>query len=126
MGRLCEKCDGRCCRYVAVEIDEPTTKGDFDDVRWYTAHRGVSVFVEDKRWHINFSSRCNYLTQDNQCEAYESRPRICRDHDMSDCEGPEGEYRFELELRTPAEVEAYYENVVKPKRGKKRKKGKKK
>jgi len=111
---------------VAVEIDEPTTKGDFDDVRWYTAHRGVSVFVEDKRWYINFSSRCNYLTRDNQCEVYECRPQICRDHAVSECEGPEGEYRLELELRTPAEVEAYYENVVKPKRRKKRKKGKKK
>ena len=79
----CNKCDGRCCRYIAVEIDKPVSKGDFDDLRWYIAHRGVTVFVEDKRWYVNFSSRCNFLTSDHRCEAYEDRPKICRDHDAS-------------------------------------------
>lgn len=120
MAVLCDKCDGRCCRYVAVEIDEPTTKNDFDDVRWYVAHRSISVFVEEKKWHICFNSRCNFLTQDHRCEIYETRPKICRKHGISECEGPKGENDFELHFRTADEVEEYYENVVKPKRKKKR------
>ena len=116
----CNQCYGHCCRYVAVELDTPTTKGDFDDIRWYTAHPGVTVFVEDKRWYVNFGSRCNFLTSDRRCEIYATRPKICRKHDPSGCEGPQGEYAFDLELRTPQEVETYYDKVVKPKKRKRR------
>lgn len=115
MARLCEKCDGRCCRYVALEIDKPETKNDFDDVRWYTAHRGVSVFVAGKRWYLRFASRCNYLTPDKRCEIYKARPRICRKHDVAECEGPRGEDAMDLEFSQPSEVEAYYKRIVKPK-----------
>ncbi len=117
----CQQCDGRCCRYVAIEIDKPVTKSDFDDLRWYTAHRGVTVFVEDKRWYVNFNSRCNYLTSEHRCEIYERRPKVCRSHDPSECEGPGGEYDFELELRTPEDVDAYYAKHVKAKKKSKRK-----
>lgn len=121
----CTQCDGRCCRYVAIEIDKPTTKGDFDDIRWYTAHRGITVFVEDGQWYVNFNSRCNYLTAEHRCEIYDRRPKICRRHDPSGCEGPEGEYEFELELRTPDEVQAYYDDVAKPKKAGRKKRRKK-
>ena len=117
----CKGCDGRCCRYVAIEIDEPTAKSDFDDVRWYTAHRGITVFVEEKRWYVNFASRCNFLTRDQQCEIYESRPKICRGHSTSRCEGPKGEYEFELELRTPQDVDAYYNDMVKARKAARKK-----
>ena len=56
---LCEKCVGLCCRYLALPIDTPKTKGDFDDVRWYLAHEGISVFVEEGDWYINIANRCN-------------------------------------------------------------------
>ena len=106
---------------MAIEIDEPVTKSDFDDIRWYTAHRGVSVFVEDGCWYVNFATRCNFLNSDNKCDIYETRPKICRNHDRSECEGPDGHYCLEIEFRHPREVEEYYTNVVKPKLAAKRK-----
>ena len=125
MANPCDKCSGRCCRYAAMEIDTPQTKSEFDEIRWYTAHRGVSVFVEDKRWYVNFATRCNFLTRDNQCEAYETRPKICRSHKATECEGPDGEYDFEIELRRPPEVDDYYESVVKPQKASRRRKQRK-
>ena len=44
---LCEHCAAACCRYLALPIDKPTTKRDYDDIRWYLMHEGVSVFVEE-------------------------------------------------------------------------------
>lgn len=125
MANLCEKCDGRCCRYVAIEIDKPVTKSDFDDVRWYTAHRAVSVFVQDKRWYISFASRCNFLTSDNRCEIYKTRPKICRKHEISECEGPRGDDSSKLVFNKPSDVEEYYKRVVEPKRSARKKRKKK-
>ena len=50
---LCSKCTGLCCRYVSLPIETPKTRGDFDDVRWYLAHEGFSVFVDEGDWCDN-------------------------------------------------------------------------
>ncbi|RMF80705.1 MAG: YkgJ family cysteine cluster protein, partial [Planctomycetota bacterium] len=34
-GILCEHCTGFCCRYIALPIEEPETRQDYDDIRWY-------------------------------------------------------------------------------------------
>ena len=72
---LCQKCAGLCCRYIALPIDEPEDFDEFEDVRWYLAHEGISVFVEDDQWYINMASRCRFLGKDNLCGIYEDRPR---------------------------------------------------
>ena len=46
-GILCEHCTAVCCRYIALPIDTPQERSDFDDIRWYLLHEGISVFVED-------------------------------------------------------------------------------
>ena len=77
----CDECGGSCCRYVALEIDKPTTKGDYDHIRWYLLHRNVNVFVDhDKKWYIEFRTTCEEQGSDNRCQIYETRPKICRDH----------------------------------------------
>jgi Fe-S-cluster containining protein len=121
MAHQCDKCNGRCCRYVAVEIDKPASAKDFDDMRWFTAHRGVTVFMARNRWYIHFHARCNYLTHEHRCEVYARRPRMCRGHQLADCEGPTQAYDFQLELRTPRQVEEYFEQVVQPKLAARRK-----
>src|SRR4029453_15484817 len=30
----CGSCIALCCRYLALEVDRPTTPRDFDDLRW--------------------------------------------------------------------------------------------
>ena len=77
----------KCCTYVAVEIDEPTTNKEYDYVVWYLLHTGVSVFVDwDNCWYIKFETRCDKLSDHGLCTIYEERPAICRDFDWRECE----------------------------------------
>lgn len=85
----CDNCGGRCCSYVAIEIDKPKAKKDFDIIRWYLAHKDVNVFIDhNKNWHIEFRTPCEFHGLDNRCAIYEKRPSICREHGTSegDCE----------------------------------------
>jgi len=75
----CNACGARCCKYVAIEIDRPTTKQDYDNIRWYLLHENIYVFVDhDKVWHLEFRTRCRDLGEDNSCQRYPIRPEICR------------------------------------------------
>ena len=127
----CQKCGAKCCRYFALEIDEPDTVKDFDDVRWYVAHGKTSVFVEDEKWYVQVFAKCQYLDKENRCRIYDRRPRICRKYDLEECEF-DG-WDPDVLLETPEEVEAYVEEHLgkdvaksRKKRGKKRKKDKRK
>jgi len=117
---LCEHCTAICCRYIALPIDEPASRRDFDDIRWYLAHENVSVFVEKGQWYISFATPCRYLTADQKCSIYDRRPRICRSYRTDGCDYHGGEYRYELYFSEPAEIERYAaETLAKSKRGKK-------
>ena len=85
----CDRCDAMCCRYVATEIDRPTCKRDYDNIRWYLLHRNVYVFIDhDGGWFIEFETPCECLDADGRCARYTERPRICREHGDGavDCE----------------------------------------
>ncbi len=102
---LCEHCTGACCRYIALPIEEPTTRRDFDDIRWYLMHKGITVFVEDDEWFIQISADCRNLLPNNMCGAYETRPEICREYKAKDCDYSGGDYRYEIHLTTVKDVE---------------------
>jgi len=104
---LCKKCAGLCCRYLALPIDTPKTKGDFDDIRWYLAHKGISVFVEKRDWYINIANRCKYLTRENTCDIYEHRPRICRGYNEKNCDFQSGDYGYKIHLTSIEELDEY-------------------
>ncbi len=104
---LCEHCTAVCCRYIALPIEEPTDRRDYDDIRWYVMHEGISVFVEDGDWYIQFATPCQNLRPDNMCGIYESRPAICREYQAGDCDYAGGEYKYEVLLTTPEQVEQY-------------------
>jgi uncharacterized protein len=81
----CEKCGAKCCKYVAVEIDKPVCKTDYDNIRWYLLHNNVAVFVDyDNKWYIEFSTKCSKLDKSNKCSIYNRRPKICRIHGNKD------------------------------------------
>jgi Fe-S-cluster containining protein len=83
----CDKCGGKCCEYVAIEIDRPRTKKDYDHIRWYLVHKKVHVFVDhDRKWYVEFRSPCERLQKDKRCSFYNDRPKICRDHGNMDGE----------------------------------------
>ena len=91
-----------CCRYFALEIDEPETARQFDDIRWYLMHENVVVFIEKRKWYLGVMTRCKNLQEDNRCGIYETRPRICRGYSTDNCEYHGGDYDYE-ELFTSAE-----------------------
>ena len=128
---LCEKCTGLCCRYFALPIETPEDWGDYDDIRWFLCHKGISVFVEDGDWYINIKNRCKYLTNgDHRCKIYEKRPRICRGYSRRSCDMAEGEYDYELHFTSDKHMEEYmkkkFGNDVMQKLGKRSRKRRKK
>jgi Fe-S-cluster containining protein len=77
----------KCCHYVAIEIDRPTTNREFDYLLWYLYHPGLGVFVDwEGHWFVNFEGRCQHLTSHGLCGIYTTRPGICRDFDWQECE----------------------------------------
>jgi len=103
----CEGCHAPCCRYFALQIDTPTSKADFENIRWYLCHEGTRVYVEKGKWYLEVASRCRHLDANNRCRIYPRRPTICRDHDPQTCEATGLELAHEREFRNDAELARY-------------------
>ena len=104
----CDKCMGLCCRYFALPIETPETKADYDDIRWYLCHEGISVFVEKGDWYISMKNMCRHLSEkDYRCLIYDRRPKICRKYKHVDCDFVEGEYEYELHFTSDKEMDEY-------------------
>lgn len=77
----------KCCNHVALEIDTPEDKEDFDQIRWFLVHRDVFVFIDhDDSWNLQFNSPCEKLSENGSCTIYDKRPTICREYDSENCE----------------------------------------
>jgi Fe-S-cluster containining protein len=99
-----------CCRYVAVEIDEPTTPKDYDQIHWYVAHQDVSVYVDwEGEWYVEFKTLCNHLTERATCDAYRERPELCSDFSWENCEKTTGEAGHRLLFNDPKEFFDWFE-----------------
>ncbi|MFW5746341.1 MAG: YkgJ family cysteine cluster protein [Nanoarchaeota archaeon] len=82
-------CDGctRCCRYIATEIDAPTSKDDYDHILWFLLHKDVAVFTDEEGdWFLEFATPCTAIDKKGLCSIYGKRPRICRQHSTESCE----------------------------------------
>ncbi len=104
----CEGCGARCCRYVATQIDTPTSKRDYDYLRWYLLHRHVNVFIDHAGgWYIEFETPCEQLGEDHRCSGYETRPQICRGHGVgdTDCEFHGATEPYKRRFKTAAALE---------------------
>jgi len=106
-GILCEHCTALCCQYIALPIETPRTRADFDDVRWYLLHEGISVFVEEGDWYLCIATTCRHLEADQRCGIYPTRPRLCRQYSTSDCDYHSGDYDWEQHFTGPEHLEAY-------------------
>lgn len=109
---VCVRCDGKCCRYFCFEIDKPDSFSEFDDIRWYLLHEGVSVHVEDGDWYISIANPCKALGKANECGIYADRPIICRNYRTDDCEITSDDYGHEAEFHTPEELQKYARRVL--------------
>jgi len=108
---LCNHCTAKCCKYFALPIETPTTRQDFDYIRWYLLHGDATVFIEDADWYLLVHTRCKHLQSDNRCGIYETRPQICRDYTIEDCEY-EDDYVYDHYFETSEQVEEYVEAVL--------------
>ncbi len=110
---LCDHCVGKCCRYFSLPIETPTARDDYDAIRWYLAHGKTLVYVEKGTWFLVVMTRCNYLTRDDRCAIYLSRPKICTDYTTAECEYDD-DWIFEKVFETPEQLWEYAEAVLPP------------
>ncbi len=114
---LCDHCTAKCCQYFALPIDEPTSRRDYDFLRWYLLHERATVFTEDESWYLLVHTRCKHLQPNNLCGIYETRPAICREYSTKNCEY-EDNWVYDRYFETPEQVAEYAEAVLPPGRGK--------
>jgi Fe-S-cluster containining protein len=106
-GILCEHCTAACCRYIALPIETPTERSDFDDIRWYLLHENISVFVEDGDWYISMLTNCRHVQPDGRCAIYARRPGICRKYTTENCDYHSGDYGWEAHFTCPEHLDEY-------------------
>jgi Fe-S-cluster containining protein len=95
-----------CCHYVAIEVDTPENRRDFDNIRWYLYHPGIEVYIDQEdTWNVLFHSRCENLEDDGKCAVYETRPTICREFDNTSCEPNNDEPAERVIFRTAADLD---------------------
>lgn len=84
---VCPPC-GKCCRYVSVGIESPTSVGRASTILWLLYHHGIGVYeAHDGGWFLVVPTECENLKPTGLCGVYESRPLLCRDYDVVGCEG---------------------------------------
>ena len=113
MSKTCRECGAKCCRYFCFEIDEPDDYEEFEDIRWYLLHEGVSVHIEDNDdWYMTIANRCKALASDNRCTIYDDRPKICRAYSHETCDHVGGDYEYKEVFNRPEEIERYARNAL--------------
>ena len=113
---LCDYCTAKCCKYFALPIETPTSRSDFDFIRWYLLHDRATMFTEDGTWYLLVHTVCKHLQADHRCGIYEERPQICRDYSTDNCEYTE-DWTYEHYFETPEQIAEYMDAVFQKKRG---------
>ncbi len=104
----CKKClPAKCCTYFAFGIDEPETRKDYEALLWQIAHEGVSFYIYRNAWYFMMDSVCKFLTPDNKCGIYETRPYICKEHSIDSCEYVGEDYGFTEHFKSYEELLAW-------------------
>lgn len=105
---LCEHCTAACCRYLAIPLEKPRSRRDYDDIRWYLLHENILVFVEDGDWYIQFQTKCKKLGANNMCTIYETRPEICAEYEPKDCDYSGASYGYDHYFTHASQLEEFY------------------
>jgi len=105
MHQLCQKCDGACCKNLAMIIGRPINKKEVEDLKWQLQFDRVKVYIRNRRWHQLIESDCMYLTKDGRCKIYDQRPDRCRKYTQENCEY-HGDFH-DIMFETPQDLEDY-------------------
>ena len=100
----CTDC-GQCCRYIAIEIDLPTSFSDWENAFWYLTHRNVALYIDwEGDWYIEFMTTCEHLSDQKTCGIYEERPKMCSDFSWGECEQTTKELAWKYHFSNPDEL----------------------
>jgi Fe-S-cluster containining protein len=110
---LCEYCTAKCCRYFALPLETPTTREEFEYIRWFLLHDHATVFTEEGEWYVCVHTVCKHLQDDHRCGIYDTRPQICREYTTDDCEY-EDDWVYDQYFETPEQVVEYMDAVLGP------------
>lgn len=114
---LCRGCDD-CCRYIAVEIDRPTTKIEYENIYWFLMHENVNVSIGfDNKWYLEFKTKCKALKNKN-CAIYLERPQMCRDYIQEECTHYNDEPAEKILFENAEQFKKYLNKKNKKKKGK--------
>jgi Fe-S-cluster containining protein len=103
----CHGC-AQCCRYIATQIDDPTSFREYENIFWYLTHRDVTVYIDhDGDWYLEFRTVCKHLTPSGTCEIYAERPQICEDYSFEECEVTTREPGYRVRFDSHAELLAW-------------------
>lgn len=124
---VCNHCTGKCCRYFTVPLRTPRTRADFDELRWYLAHRQTLIFTETEEktgkkkvtWNLVVWTDCQYLLPNYGCSIYDTRPQVCRDYSSETCEY-DTPWVFEQSFETPEAIESYGRDFLEQQRQRRR------
>jgi Fe-S-cluster containining protein len=106
----CKKCNAYCCRHVAIAVDTPSDKEDYDNIRWYLLHKNVWVSVSHTdEWIVEFRTPCRHIRSDYKCGDYPNRPLICKNYPDPDdlCEGETEEPSYKELFKNVKDFERY-------------------
>lgn len=103
----CRECGAKCCKYFCFQIDTPESYEEFENLRWYLLHKGVSVHVDEGAWFISIQAPCLELDVSGRCVIYDDRPQICRAYTTENCDATNLDYEFDELFESPEQVEAY-------------------
>ena len=103
-----QDCRGRCCRYITVEVAAPRARADWDQVRWWLAHEGVTVSKDEDGWLVHVPTRCTNLRADSACGIYPHHMGTCKEHDAQSCEFT-GPLDYDVELESELDLARYLE-----------------
>ncbi|MCD6304294.1 MAG: YkgJ family cysteine cluster protein [Planctomycetes bacterium] len=109
---VCRQCGGKCCQYFCFQIDAPDSFEEFDDLRWFLLHEGITIHVDEGDWYISIANRCKALGEHGRCEIYENRPLICRKYSTENCDFTGGDYGYEEFFQSPEDIEKYAMKVL--------------
>jgi len=91
----CDECRGECCRVLVIEIDTPKTRDDYEDIKWYLYHPGVSVYIDmNNAWNVQFNTKCKYLDENGRCLIYDKRPPVCKKAKVEECQKNKREVKY--------------------------------